>query len=653
MKTQSREGYVSGLYCAMLKDIAVRHPELRVDSERDCKRLLSLIESRGIHFVLVDLPTYGKHFDQCLASGHLTKSGVAGFRSYRYRGPIPRLFKGLFLRVFDDFGTLLSDPDVSSIRFLRQLFAAAKKLLIDCPDSSTWEQVNEFFKIDREVRSPTLNWDGDDLGPHDTSDLHFGDHVSCESDSLSLFDQGEPPTSIGRDFLDTVQSVADAVTAELGRFNPAEWKFRHGPGAVSDLKRDKYKYLFPNWPDKLEKVFPLADFAFANWSNWVDFVTQESDRFPSLFSLNEPPSRLIAVPKTYSGPRLIASEPVAHQWCQQSIRDFLVRRVEETSLGRCISFRDQRPNQDFALRASDTQSHSTIDLSSASDRISCWAVERLFRRSPSLVSALHAVRTRWIEQDIDKNSPRFHKLRKFTTMGSAVTFPVQSILFAVVSISAVLYREQLRPTYDNIRHAARRVRVFGDDIIVPLHVHDDVVELLTYLQLKVNPSKTFSTGRFRESCGVDAFGGYDVTKVSIRHVPSVSSPASVLSAVDTHNLFYQKGWYNVCQFIKETVDRMKRYRFNLVGSDSGAIGWACDFFEYTDVFERRWNQSLHRLEVRVTMPQGRVSRTSVDSSTMLLQYFTEVFEPPKRSEERLGVTALRSPLRLRDAWVPA
>ncbi len=83
MKTQSREGYVSGLYCAMLKDIAVRHPELRVDSERDCKRLLSLIESRGIHFVLVDLPTYGKHFDQCLASGHLTKSGVAGFRSYR------------------------------------------------------------------------------------------------------------------------------------------------------------------------------------------------------------------------------------------------------------------------------------------------------------------------------------------------------------------------------------------------------------------------------------------------------------------------------------------------------------------------------------------------------------------------------------------
>ncbi|UJQ85666.1 MAG: putative replicase protein [Alehxovirus allofundivicinum] len=650
MTNQSRDGYVSGLYCAMLKDIAERHPELRADSERDCKRLLSLIKTRGSPYYLVDLPSFGKHLDQCLAKGHLTKSGIAGFRSYRSRGPVPRLFKGLFLRVFDDFGQLLSDPDVTSIGYLRQLCAVAKKLLIECPDPSTWEQVDEFFKIDREVRSPTLDWDGDDLGPYDTNDLHFGDHVSSGPDDSSLFKLDDSPTSLDVDYYATVQSVADAVTAEIGGFDPIEWKFRHGPGAVSDLRKDKFKYLFPNWPEKLEKVFPMADFAFASFDHWVDFLSQ--DGLHGSFLNHEPPSRLIAVPKTFSGPRLIASEPVAHQWCQQSIRDFLVRRVEATSLGNCISFRDQRPNQDFALRASDTQSHSTIDLSSASDRISCWVIERLFRRSPTLLSALHAVRTRWITQDIDMKSPSHHRLRKFTTMGSAVTFPVQTILFAIISISAILYREKLKVSYDNIRHASRRVRVFGDDIIVPLHVHDDVVALLTDLQLKVNPSKTFATGRFRESCGVDAYAGHDVTKVSIRHVPSVSSPASVLSAVDTHNLFYKKKWHYVCQYIKKAVDDLRRYRFRLVGSDSGAIGWACDFHEYDDSYQSRWNHDLHRHEVRVTMPCGTVSRSPVDSSTMLLQYFTEVHEPPKRSEERLGVTALRSPLRLRDAWVP-
>lgn len=650
MKNQSHDGYVSGLYCAMLENIAERHPELRVDCSRDCKRLLSLIETRGSPYYLVDLPSFGKHFDQCLANGRLTKSGVAGFRSYRSRGPVPRLFKGLFLRVFDDFGQLLSDPDVTSIGYLRQLFAVAKKLLIECPDTSTWEQVDEFFKIDREVRSPTLDWDGGDLSPHDTIDLHFGDHVSGGQDDRDLFGFRDSPTSISADYYATVQSVADAVTAEIGRFNPSEWRFRHGPGAVSDLGRNEYKYSFLNWPEKLNNIFPMDEFAFANYDHWVDFVTRE-DSHDSLRN-HEPPSRLIAVPKTYSGPRLIASEPVAHQWCQQSIRDFLVRRVEDTSLGRCISFRDQRPNQEFALRASDTQSHSTIDLSSASDRISCWVVERLFRRSPTLIHALCAVRTRWITQDIDSRSPSHHRLRKFTTMGSAVTFPVQTILFSVISIAAVLYREKLAVTYDNIRHAARRVRVFGDDIIVPIHVHDDVVALLTDFQLKVNPSKTFSTGRFRESCGVDAYGGHDVTKISIRHVPSVSSPASVLSALDTHNLFYAKGLYKVCEYIKKTVDRMKRYRFNVVRSDSGAIGWASDFYEYDEPVKVRWNHDLHRREVKVTMPQGNVSRTAVDSSTMLLQYFTEVHEPPKRSEERLGVAALRSPLRLRDAWVP-
>jgi hypothetical protein len=78
-------------------------------------------------------------------------------------------------------------------------------------------------------------------------------------------------------------------------------------------------------------------------------------------------------------------------------------------------------------------------LKSASDRISCWVIERLFRRSPSLLSALYATRTRWITQSLDKKSPEACRLRKFSTMGSAVTFPVQTILFSVLAVSSVLY----------------------------------------------------------------------------------------------------------------------------------------------------------------------------------------------------------------------
>jgi hypothetical protein len=104
--------------------------------------------SRGLTFFLVDLPAYGKHFDQCLASEHLTRSGVAGFGCFRRSVSIPKLFKGLMRRVFHDTGELRVDPDLYSIQAIRQLCTAVKKLRIECPDSSTWEHVNEFFKID-------------------------------------------------------------------------------------------------------------------------------------------------------------------------------------------------------------------------------------------------------------------------------------------------------------------------------------------------------------------------------------------------------------------------------------------------------------------------------------------------------------------------
>ncbi|UJQ85427.1 MAG: putative replicase protein [Alehxovirus allonemorishabitans] len=659
MLDKSYEEYVLGLYGSMLLDIEVNRPSLQADCRRDYKRLLSLMEHRGLPMFLVDLPAFGKHFDMCLSKGHLTRSEIAGFGGYRRSVPIPKLFKGLVRRVFHESGELRVDLDVYSLQAIRQLCTAVKKLRIECPDSSTWEHVHEFFQIDGEVLSPSLTWDGDDFDHHASARLHLGDKLACQSDPHDLFGDREasaPSTTCPGGRLSTVQSVADACVAQIGGFNPFEWKFRHGPGAVSDLKGGMYKYLFPYWPDRLEHVFPLADFAFANYADWADAL--ESGEALPLYSKHEPPSRLLSVPKTFSGPRLIASEPVAHQWCQQSIRDFLMRRVEETVLGTCISFRSQGPNQAFALRASRTMSHSTIDLSSASDRISCWLVERLFRRSPSLLAAMHASRTRWIQQDIDKKSPKFHKLRKFTTMGSAITFPTQSIVFAIIAIGCVLFNEGLPVTYDNIRHAGRRVRVFGDDIIVPIHVHEDVVETLHHLGLKVNPSKTFCTGKFRESCGIDAYDGNDVTKVSIISVPSVSKPESVLSSVDTHNNFYNRGWFEVAKFIKRTVETLRRYAFPVKHPDSGAIGWSSGWGEYECSCKTRFNTQLQRKEVLATLPRGRVDRTPVDSSTMLLQFFTEVprvypKDPPQADENRLGRAALRHPLKLRWVWAPA
>jgi len=326
-------------------------------------------------------------------------------------------------------------------------------------------------------------------------------------------------------------------------------------------------------------------------------------------------------------------------------------RVSDTFLRSFISFDDQTRNGEMALEASKDGSMATIDLSSASDRLSCKLVERLFRRSPSVLSAFYAVRTRWIFQDIDKKSPSFYRLRKFSTMGSALTFPVQSLVFLMISLGCLLYRRRQPVTYRSIRSLIGQVRVFGDDIIVPSDVSDLVVEMLTDLGFKVNDQKSFLTGRFRESCGVDAYGGHSVTSVSVLSMPSVSKPESVLSAIDTHNNLFEKGWYGTARHIRDFVGRMRRFSFPPVEPGSGTIGWY-DFLGLDwSSLKRRFNPDLQRIEYAITQPRGSVTRDHVDSNAMILQYYTEVTRPPVSKEVRLGSQSLRHPLRLGRVWV--
>jgi hypothetical protein len=366
---------------------------------------------------------------------------------------------------------------------------------------------------------------------------------------------------------------------------------------------------------------------------------------------HEPPARLLAVPKTYAGPRLICSEPTSGQWCQQVIRDYLMSRAKDTSLSPSIDFRSQERNQELAQEASHTGSHSTIDLSSASDRISCWVVERLFRLRPELLQCMYSVRTRWVHQDIDRFSPAYARLRKFSTMGSALTFPVQTYLFTVLAVGTIIHERRWKHSIASIRRACQEVRVFGDDMIVPIDCHDSIVATLTHFLLKVNPAKTFWTGRFRESCGIDAYDGNDVTKVSIMSRPLVSKPESVLSSVDTHNNLLRAGWYRAATYVRKQVSSLKRHAFRWVDPTTGAIGWHSYFGETNSHLQRRWNESLQRMEVRATAPCGVDSRTAVDRDSMVLQYFTECKSRPKSQEIRLGTMPLRRPLKLRWSWV--
>lgn len=642
---KSYVSFLQGLFRAILVDCTSTFPNLRVEFERDAKRLTSLVETRGLHFAMIDLPDACKHFERSLACGRLTRFEMCAMRPFRSRGIIPRLFRGLFLRVFNESGELRDDCCVHSIRFLRQLMLAAKKFKMECSNERRQAVVEQFFAIESEIRPGSAAWDLDEpgWGRKSFDEYRKADGLTPDPQG-DLFDLHEvSETKVDSAFLVTLDRVAKIVSSTVGRFDPGEWSTKHGPGAVADLRSGSDKYQFPTWDAKLERVFPYADFAFANYTCWVDTVTGEDG--VKVATNVEPPSKLILVPKTLKAPRLIASEPTSHQWCQQALKAFFASRSESTWIRSFVHFRDQTPNQELAVQGSRDGQLATVDLSEASDRLTCWTVERFFDGNTSLLDALQAVRTRWVENNLHPKLPRFHKLRKFACMGSACTFPVQSLVFLGIALASVIYSRKLEPTLRTIRTLRKQVRVFGDDIVVPVDSVGALMDMLEHLQLKVNRNKTFYTGRFRESCGVDAYGGTDVTPVYALRYPDKTRPESIVSSVATQQNLFDQGLYAAADYMASTIRRIYSY-IRDVEIDSGAFGLKAMQPDNSHL-RRRLHPKFHRPQMRCLTVKVAAKRIRTKGISMLLQYFTEA--PPAKFPWQAGVTS-SSRIQLRYGW---
>ena len=635
---------LQGLYHAILKDVVRMYPTYHREAERDLSRIHLLMERNGIAFVTISMPSMGKHLDRCLSNGLLSSSGIMGFKPYRRSVKIPILFKGIWLRVFHENGVLRDVPDINAILFLRQLLNAAKKLRRECDEYRTAEAVRDFFRLDQSLRLPSTSWSGDRIDLDAVGSLSIIDGLSSLREP-DLFDVSTSNRQVGFNILETIQRTADIVATSFGWFDPTEWRAKHGPGAVADGKLGKFsKYNFPTWSAKLDRLFPMDQFGFANADYWIEHL-----RNPEVSHVNhEMPSRLIAVPKTQKGPRLIAAEPTSQQWAQQTLKDFLSAKVAETPIRHSISFQDQTPNQDFARSASRSGSHWTIDLSSASDCVSCWLVERIFRRNLPLLEHLHAARTRWLVNEIT-SEPKYHMIRKFAAMGAATTFPIQTIIYTIVCVGAMLDELGLEPTSDNIASMSRQVRVFGDDIVVPSAVGHSVVEVLTYLGFQVNQSKTFGTGRFRESCGVECFDGYDVTPAYFLDFYDKSRSTTIATTVETSNNFFKKGFWATAEWLKSTIPQLLQQELPVVQMVSGQFGFSSFSGGSLDHLRRRWNEDLHRYEVRSAGVYTHAERTKSNTSAELLQYFTE--EPSPDTLWESGY-AQRPTLKVKRRWVP-
>lgn len=589
---------------SLLRDACYAYPTLAGELQsRDLPRFRSLCEARGLSWFLTDMPALAKHFERCLAQNKYKSAQLPGSKPVSSAVVIPRFLRGLYLLVFAEDGSLLDEADTQAVFFLRQLLLFAKKVEFECPVRNSIDEVFEFLTIDYALPEPIGIWECDTPGTW-TGPLRSFVEATPQAKGAWLI------------FHKNLDLVSGFLGSALGPYRTSDWSFKHGPGAVSELRGGSNKYLWRSWSARLESGFPVADCGYHSYAAWAN------DTVSRQVCSKERASRLVCVPKTYSKPRLIAAEPTANQWCQQNCWHYFRSRTQDSWLSSFVRFNDQTRNQELCLEGSRTGMLATLDLSSASDRVSCWAVEALFRSNPPLLRALASSRTRYVELPKNLGFSQYRKLNKFATMGNAVTFPVETLLFLAIALAAVLTSRRQRVTLESIVSLAGEVAVFGDDIVVPKDESGVVREALETIGFKVNMGKSFMEGNFRESCGLDAFRGQEVTPVYLRRFPS-HKPESVAATVALHNNLYNRF---LLESAKHAASTLPLHLIARVDADSGVFGLQSRLRK-RPAPKRRWNRTLHRWEMYVLSITSTQAKTPTEDDSALLQYFTEAPEP--------------------------
>jgi len=338
-----------------------------------------------------------------------------------------------------------------------------------------------------------------------------------------------------------------------------------GPGvAVGAAGNDFYSKLFAGplttTSKGLYRAYRSYIRNFPEWSN-AEIIRKEHHGEGVVVEGN----RLQFVPKTRDISRTICIEPSLNMSLQLGMESYLTDRLRsffgiqftQSDLDERRDFwhqpvvipskikLDSQPdiNRGLAELGSRFGLYSTIDLESASDSLSLGMLKEVL--PADFFSWLELLRS----PSVLLPDGRRVALNMVSTMGNGFTFPLQTMLFACVVTAAARARgfhlERPRAASEGT------YSVFGDDIIIPTGIHyikyqkwdaglktyvpisecinygdtlvRDVLRLLRMLGFRVNSSKSFFEGPFRESCGADYFRGQRVRGVYLKTLKTTQS----------------------------------------------------------------------------------------------------------------------------------
>lgn len=234
--------------------------------------------------------------------------------------------------------------------------------------------------------------------------------------------------------------------------------------------------------DAYDLYGPVMTLAYPSWDGFKN---------PRIVRGNE----IITVRKNAKTDRTIAIEPGLNSWIQKGIGRSIRERLRQAG----FNLDSDWNNQMGAYKGSIDDSLATIDFKAASDSIAIEAVKMLLPRE--WYQCLDAARSKFFKLD---GVTRVSK--KFSTMGNGFTFELESLIFLALAVA----------TCDYLGVETTDVAIFGDDLILPKECVEEFTIISTFMGFKTNPEKSFSSGPFRESCGVYFFNGVDVKPMYLK-----------------------------------------------------------------------------------------------------------------------------------------
>ncbi len=598
-----------------------------IDTTQDRKTILRRVEQEGESFLTITLPSMVKDLYLALDRELVSPELFAAFK--RRKGEMLPVFMGGFFRLlFDPYSGVLLDEvkgtlqGALAIRSIVQVTGLLGKLFEQCSPKRTDAAMERYIENDARV-------------------AYYDTYAEAELAKLGV---------TKRELRVAAHALYGRVLSEADRMIKHDLLFpHHGPGAVADKLTGNRKWLQPAWPERLESTFPFGKWAFNSWLNYLEEVDAGRVADPGA----EIPVKVISVPKTQKTPRIIAVEPTHMQYMQQAVRGVLEIALSHDHVANAIvGYSSQEPNQLLARKGSVDRSLATLDLSDASDLVSNDLVNYVFHDWPAFLLAIQSTRSQYAEVTRGDKTVKV-KLHKFASMGSALCFPIEAMMFSIITLVGI--RRVLGTSTslaDVVRLTAGSVRVYGDDIIVPSDYAQSVAATLEATGLKVNRNKSFWSGNFRESCGKEYWYGHDVTYAKVRfRLPSLQKALSDDVEATVHTVALRNNMYMLSRFeTVEWLDALLEKRLNGVYPRVYPTSAALGRHDLTGYDIHKTDLDLHKPMVKAYVVNVKSPRSYLDGYGALMKCLGKRSDLPNPDPEHLLRAGRPSALRIKQKW---